>query len=192
MRRLRLLVVVAVAVLVAPTASAASNDPLRAQQWDLDRIGAEAAWPVGTGHGVTVAVIDSGVDLHHEDLAGQLVPGHDFVDDDDDPQDAYGHGTHVAGIIGAIADNRRGIAGVAPGAKLMPVRVLDATGSGSLDNVVAGIRWAVAHGAKVLNLSLGEDTQSILGPSFGDALQEAWKAGAIPVVAAGNQFLTGS
>ena len=74
----------------------------------------------------------------------------------------------------------------------MPVRVLGPDGSGNLDDVVAGIRWAVAHGARVINLSLGEDTQTLLGPAFGDALREAWAAGAVPVVSAGNQFLTGS
>src|SRR5205823_6398924 len=107
-------------------------------------------------------------------------------------QDAYGHGTHVTGIVAALAGNGKGVAGVAPGVKILPVRVLDDHGSGSLDNVVAGIHWAVDHGAKVVNLSLGEDTQPLLGPAFGDALRWAWSKGAIPVVAAGNQFLTGS
>ena len=193
MRRLASLFLGAAALLLLPsTAHAGTADPFRASQWNLDRIGAPAAWRVATGSGVTVAVVDSGVDLRHEDLAGQLLPGHDFVDNDDDPQDAYGHGTHVAGIIGALADNGKGVAGVAPGVKLLPVRVLDDRGSGSLDNVVAGIHWAVDHGAKVVNLSLGEDTQPLFGPAFGDALRWAWSHGAIPVVAAGNQFLAGS
>ena len=193
MRRLVwVFLVVGALVLLPSTAHGAGGDPYRSSQWSLDRIGAEAAWRVGDGSGVTVAVIDSGVDLHHEDLAAQLVPGHDFVDGDDDPQDAYGHGTHVAGIVAAVAGNGKGIAGVAPGAEVMPIRVLDEHGSGSVENVVAGIRWATAHGAKVINLSLGEDTQALLGPSFSSALREAWAAGAIPVVAAGNEILASS
>jgi subtilisin family serine protease len=180
-------------LLLAPAAPAsAAADPARAKQWYLDRIGADAAHRVADGSGVVVAVVDSGVDLTHQDLAGRLVPGHDFVDDDDVPQDAFGHGTHVAGVIAADAGNDRGIAGVAPGAKVMPIRVLGPDGSGSLDDVVAGVRWAVAHGAKVVNLSLGEDTQALLGPPFGEVLREAWAAGVVPVVSAGNQFLTGS
>lgn len=193
MRRRHLSFLLLVVVLVALGAPAtAAGDPARGRQWNLDIIGADAARAVANGSGITVAVVDSGVDLHHEDLQGQLVPGHDFVEDDDDPQDAYGHGTHVAGIIAAVAGNSKGIAGVAPGAKVMPVRVLGPDGSGTLDDVVAGVRWAVQHGAKVINLSLGEDTQALLGPAFGDVLREAWAAGAVPVVSAGNQILTGS
>jgi subtilisin family serine protease len=190
-RRLSLVLPLGLVLALAAPADAA-GDPARARQWNLDRIGADAARRVADGSGVVVAVVDSGVDLTHEDLVGKLVPGHDFVDGDDVPQDAYGHGTHVAGLITAATGNGRGIAGVAPGAKVMPVRVLGADGSGSLDDVVAGVRWAVAHGAKVVNLSLGEDTQALLGPTFGDVLREAWAAGVVPVVSAGNQFLTGS
>jgi subtilisin family serine protease len=185
-----LLLVVALLATAAP--ASAAGDPARSRQWDLDVIGADAAHRVADGAGVVVAVVDSGVDLQHEDLAGHLVPGHDFVDDDDVPQDEFGHGTHVAGLITAAAGNGRGIEGVAPGAKVMPIRVLGADGSGNLDDVVAGIRWAIVHGAKVINLSLGEDTQTLLGPAFGDALREAWAAGVVPVVSAGNQFLAGS
>jgi subtilisin family serine protease len=181
-----------VLLLASAAPAAAAGDPARGRQWDLDVIGADAAHRVADGSGVVVAVVDSGVDLAHEDLAGRLVPGHDFVDDDDTPQDGFGHGTHVAGIIAAAAGNGLGIEGVAPGAKVMPIRVLGSDGSGNLDDVVAGVRWAVAHGAKVVNLSLGEDTQALLGPAFGDVLREAWAAGVVPVVSAGNQFLTGS
>jgi subtilisin family serine protease len=190
-RHLSLLLPVVVLLALAGPATAA-GDPARSRQWDLDVIGADAAHRVADGTGVTVAVVDSGVDLQHEDLVGHLVPGHDFVDDDDVPQDAFGHGTHVAGLIAATPGNDRGIAGIAPGAKVMPVRVLGPDGSGNLDDVVAGIRWAVAHGARVINLSLGEDTQTLLGPAFGDALREAWAAGVVPVVSAGNQVLAGS
>lgn len=190
-RHLLLLVVAALVVGFAAPAGAAT-DPARSRQWNLDRIGAEAAWSRGDGSGVTVAVIDSGVDLAHEDLAGRLVAGRDFVDDDDEPQDANGHGTHVAGIIAAARGNGRGIVGVAPGARIMPLRVLDATGSGLVEDVVAAVRWAIEHDADVVNLSLGEDTQALFGSSLADVLQEAWDAGVVPVVSAGNQFIVGS
>ena len=177
---------------VLPSARAATNDVLRGRQWNLDKVGAEAAWPIANGSGVTVAVVDSGVDFQHEDLQGKLVPGRDFVDKDDDAQDQQGHGTHVAGLIGAATGNGRGIAGVAPGVKILPVRVLDANGEGTLADVIDGIRWATANGAKVINLSLGDELQSIFGPGFSDALRDAWDAGVVCVVAAGNQFVTGS
>ena len=187
MRRFVLAVVALIGL--STLASAAATDTARDQQWALDRIGADAARRAGTGEGVIVAVIDTGVDLAHEDLAGQLVPGWDFVDDDATPQDVNGHGTHVAGVIAAATGNGRGVAGVAPGAKVMPLRVLDADGAGSIDDVVAAVRWAVDHGADVVNLSLSEDATAILGQSFSDTLREAWDAGVVPVVAAGNEQL---
>jgi subtilisin family serine protease len=168
----------------------ATTDPGRPQQWGLDRINAGAER--GQGEGVTVAVIDSGIDRSHVDLRDNVLDGADIVGHDSDPSDENGHGTHVAGIIAAEAGNGAGVVGVAPKAKLLPVRVLDADGTGSVDDVVAGMHWAIAHGAKVLNLSLGEDTQTLLGPSLGDAINEAWKNGVITVIAAGNDYLLGS
>jgi subtilisin family serine protease len=188
-RRALALVVVLVAALTAVPARAA-DDPGRAEQWALDRI--DAAHARGDGTGITVAVIDSGIDLAHVDLRDRIVPGVDLVGGDEVPQDENGHGTHVAGIIGATRGNGAGIAGVAPGVSIMPVRVLDADGAGSLDTVVDGIHWAIAHGAEVLNLSLSEDTQAVLGPALSDALRDAWDAGVVPVVAAGNQYVLGS
>ena len=128
-RHLLLLVAAALALSV-PAPAGAAADPARPRQWNLDRIGAEAAWSRADGSGITVGVVDSGVDLAHEDLAGRIVAGRDFVDDDDVPQDAYGHGTHVAGIIAAARGNGRGIVGVAPGARIMPLRVLGPDGGG--------------------------------------------------------------
>ncbi|MEA3019788.1 MAG: serine protease [Actinomycetota bacterium] len=179
----------AVAV-VPPAAGAVSADPLRSQQWALDRI--NEASVRGRGDGVIVAVVDTGIDLQHVDLRGRILPGTDIYSNDGDPQDENGHGTHVAGIIAADAGNGVGVAGVAPGAKLLPVRVLGPDGSGSSDDVIAGIRWAVAHGARVINLSIGDETQAVLGSTFSDALREAWKAGVVCVVAAGNQYVLGS
>ena len=102
----------------------AAGDPLRARQWNLDMIGADQAHAVSTGAGAVVAVVDSGVQANHPDLAGRLGPGTDLVDHDATPQDGNGHGTHVAGIIGAATGNGVGIASVAPGATIMPIRVL--------------------------------------------------------------------
>jgi subtilisin family serine protease len=179
------------------------DDPVFEQglQWGLDRIGAPAAWSRGTGRGMTIAVIDSGIDLEHPDLRDKIVGSVSCIGADGDPdacegsaQDDNGHGTHVAGIALASTDNGVGIAGVAPDARLLSVRVLandcDAEGctaSGTSSDVSAGIRWAVDHGADVINLSLGGGTlQSTLGCSFCDAIDDAWSEGVIAVIAAGN------
>lgn len=184
-------VVAAVGGTVRP-AGAMPDDELADKQWGLTQISAEPAWAVGRGAGIVIAIVDTGVDLDHPDLAGKIVPGYDFVDDDDVAQDEHGHGTHVAGIAAAHTGNGIGIAGVAPDAKIMPVRVLDEEGSGSGADVAAGIRWAADQGAHVINLSLGENTQAVLGPSFDAAIEEAWSKGAICVVAAGNDFVLSS
>jgi len=137
-----------------------------------------------------VAVVDTGVKVDHPDLAGQILPGHDFVDGTDLMHDGNGHGTHVTGIIAAIEGNGVGIEGVAPLAHIVPVRVLDDGGSGSDANVAAGVDYAVAHGADVINLSLGGTVLSTLLPSAsGDAVQRAIKAGVVVVAAAGNDSL---
>ncbi|MGH9196399.1 MAG: S8 family serine peptidase, partial [Acidimicrobiia bacterium] len=178
-------------VLLTPTAAWASNDPLFAQQWALAKVGAEQAWSTGKGSGITIAIVDSGVDLAHEDLAPKLVPGFDFVENDHDPRDENNHGTHVAGIAAAVTGNSRGVAGAAPDAKIMPVRVLDEEGEGGSDDVEAGIRWATDHGARVINLSLGELTpiRLVLGSSIEDGLNYAWARGVVPVLAAGNDLV---
>jgi subtilisin family serine protease len=177
------------------TASGFPNDPLYSKQWGLTQIKAPAAWARHvTGRGVTIAVIDTGVDLGHPDLRKQLVKGTDIVDGDtacpQGPQDQYGHGTHVAGIAAAVTNNGIGVAGTAPDAKIMPVRVLDASGSGSTANIAAGIRWAADHKAKVLNLSLGElpvvGQLQPLNQEIEDAVNYAWSKGALVVASAGN------
>jgi thermitase len=144
------------------------------------------------GSGITIAVIDTGVNAAHEDLAGQVLQGADFVTgtvDDDYAGDSsyanvdfHGHGTHVAGIA-AAADNTVGGLGGAPGASILPVRILDEGGSGSTDNLVSGIMWAADHGADVINMSLG-------GPSCASteqaAVEYAESQGVVIVAAAGN------
>jgi subtilisin family serine protease len=174
---------------LAISAGASAADPMRSQQWGLDMIHADAAHSTSTGSGVVVAVVDTGVYAPHEDLAGRLVAGHDFIQNDDTPQDENGHGTHVSGIVAADANNGKGIEGVAPGAKIMPIRVLDANGEGDADTVAKGIDWAVDHHADVINLSLGGSAvDSIIGSDekFTAAVQNATTHGVVVVAAAGN------
>ena len=125
-------------------------------QWMHDMVNSYAAWGVTTGSSnIVVAVIDSGVDGGHEDLQGALVGGYDFVDDDSDPSDGNGHGTHCAGIIGARMNNGVGGVGIAPNVSIMPVRVLDNQGYGEDDAIINGIYYAVDNGADIISMSLG-------------------------------------
>lgn len=182
-------------LLVPGIAGAAPNDERYPSQWGLHVIGASAAWTVSEGQGAIVAVVDTGVDPGHRDLQGRLLPGRDFVDDDDDPADENGHGTMVAGIVAARTNNGVDVASVAPRARILPVRVLDGDGTGTSQNVAQGIRWAVGEGADVINLSLAQDGPGgggLLGgellrdPSVADAIRDAARDGAVVVVAAGN------
>jgi serine protease len=173
----------------APEEPSSGPDPLLEEQWALDALDLPAAWASSTGCGATIAVVDSGVDLDHPDLRDHLVPGIDLVDGDDEPDDENGHGTHVAGIAAADADNGIGITGAAPCADIMPVRVLDADGAGADTTIAAGIRWAADHGADVINLSLGESGivgRLRAGGELNDAILDAHEQGALVVAAAGN------
>lgn len=196
----------AAGLLVSP-ASAETSDPLRPQQWGLDQVQAEPAWATSTGTGVVVAVVDSGVDLSHPDLSANLVGGATFVDcgrgggpcgngdwrgKDGEGQDADTHGTHVSGIVAAVTDNGLGVAGTAPDAKVMPIKALE-DGSGSFEDIAAGITYAVDHGADVVNLSLGAlpGVQALtitgLESSVTDAIAYATANGVLVVAAAGNE-----
>ena len=156
--------------------------------WGLDNVGAPEVWAGGenfdgvSGAGVTVAVIDTGVDLDHPEFQGRLVPGYDFVDDDNEADDGNSHGTHVAGTIAGASDGA-GITGVAPDAKIMPIRVLDDEGYGWTSDIIAGVRWAADNGADVINLSLGGGGYS---KAMADAIAHASGLGAVVVMAAGN------
>jgi subtilisin family serine protease len=187
------------------------DDPLLAHQWNLDQIRVREAWARGArGAGVIIAIIDSGIDLAHPEFAGKLVPGIDMFEELGNrnagldpyqgepvnheecsgPWDQAGHGTSVAGIAAAAADNGFQIAGVAPKAKIMPVKI------GGTDPYFAtvgpGIRWAVDHGARVLNLSLGFAPEAghpeyvLYEADIDAAVQYAWARGAVIVGAAGN------
>ncbi|MCR5138511.1 MAG: S8 family serine peptidase [Oscillospiraceae bacterium] len=131
------------------------SDPGGAYQYQHDMVNTYEAWGVSTGAGVTVAVVDSGVDYTHPDLAGKVIPGGDYVEGDGDPMDEDGHGTHVAGIIAAAMGNGEGGAGIAPDAKIYAVRVLDADGLGYNEWIIAGYYDAADSGAKIINMSLG-------------------------------------
>ncbi|MFD4788959.1 type VII secretion-associated serine protease mycosin, partial [Streptomyces sp. NPDC058459] len=186
--------------LVLLPASAAHADGIRAQQWGLSALHLSEAWRTTRGQGVTVAVLDTGVEDDHPDLAGNVLPGKDMVGFGAGPGDrAWArHGTAMAGIIaghGHGPGNGSGIMGVAPEAKILPVRVIledkdPARGKArvSRGNALAdGIRWAADHGADVINLSLGDDSDSA-HPEAGEdeAVQYALRKGVIVVASAGN------
>ena len=168
---MRWIVIALVFLAAVPATALAAADPLRGRQWGLDVVESDPAHRVTRGGGATVAVIDSGVRANHPDLGGRLLPGHDFVDDDGTPQDGDGHGTHVSGIVAANADNGVGVSSVAPAAMVLPVRVLDDQGAGSVGDVAKGIDFAVSDGADVINLSLGQDV-AIIGAPTDDSVSD--------------------
>ena len=176
---------VASCLAIAPPVHAAA-DPLLAQQWGLFAIGADRVWTTTTGQDVIVAVVDSGSGPH-PDLAENLLPGRSIIgtveSQDGRDIDASGHGTHVAGIIAAVANNGIGGSGVAPNAKILPIQVLDQAGQGDARDVAAGVRFAADNGARVINLSLGGATES---SSLTQAITYANDKGVLVVAAAGN------
>jgi subtilisin family serine protease len=206
MLRRAALLLAALPLLAAGSAQARTpNDPLAKLQGNLRQIAAPQGWDVARGGAVTVAVVDSGVDLRHPDLRANLwrnpgeIPGNgidddgngivddvhgaDFVDGDGEPQDRHGHGTHVAGVLGARGGNGIGLAGVAWRVRLMAVRVLDADNAGSTETVARGIDYAVAGGARVVNVSVNSDVDD---PALDAALSRAERAGVLVVASAGN------
>lgn len=148
-------------------------------------INATTGWDAQTGNSsVTIAIIDTGVDLDHPDLANKIVTGYDFVNDDTSPNDDNGHGTHVAGIAAAQTNNSVGIAGVCWGCMIMPVKILNAAGSGSVADEADGITFAVDHDANVINLSIGGSSDS---STEREAMQYAYDHGVVSVCATGNE-----
>lgn len=171
---------------VTASAYVPPNDLYFTEQWNLSLINLPYAWAITTGSDiVTIAVIDSGVDFSHEDLVGIFVPGYDFVRNDPFPDDENGHGTHVTGIIAALTNNSKGVAGVAWGqrVKIIPLKVMDETGTGSGFNFAKAVVYAVDHGAKIINVSLGASQPSSVEYS---AVRYAYVNDVIVVCAAGN------
>lgn len=160
------------------------GDPDWVLQYGLISLRAPQGWDYSTGsEAVTIAILDTGVDLNHLDLAGKIVPGYDFVNHDALAQDDNGHGTHVAGIAAASGNNGIGVVGVSWGARIMPVKVLNAGGNGSFATLAEGIAWAADHGAQIVNLSLGGASPSAV---LEEAVNYAVGKGVVLVAAAGN------
>ncbi len=192
--------VLAFTALLPAGSGGASDDAFYDKQWGMEKIGAPAAWTVTKGAGVRIGIVDTGIDLTHEDLAGKVVASASCVNSGGDPakcagsaQDDYGHGTHVAGIAAALTGNGKGVAGVAPDAQFVIAKAF-AGASGTAADVIAGVKWVVDHGAQVVNLSLGDAlfvTAATFGTALSDAVNYAWSHGAVPVVASGNEDLFG-
>ncbi|GLY05217.1 type VII secretion-associated serine protease mycosin [Actinoplanes sp. NBRC 101535] len=179
-------------VALVPAAAPATAEPgftndssVRGDQWQLRTLDLEDAWLYADGTGVTVAVIDSGVDAHHPDLEGQVLTGVDLVDEDAATvTDPVGHGTTVSAIIAGRGDDDSGVVGIAPKARILPVRVLDEENRYDDALIVArGLRWAVDHGARVVNLSLGGSGSS---PTLAAAIDYAFAKDVVVVACTGN------
>ncbi len=193
--------IVRAASTIPPPPSASPEEPYvfndtyyASRQWPLQRSSFARAWQLVQEHGLTtqivrVAVIDSGVDFNHPDLAGRLLFGINYITPGVMPNDDFGHGTHVTGIIAAIANNGRGIAGGAPNVEIDPLKMLGSTGGGSITNLIRAICDAADRGADVINMSLEIPTGAI-SPSTADSIQSAVDyahgKGSLVVAAAGN------
>jgi len=167
----------------AAQALGSPDDPGFVNQWGMITVQATQAWDVTTGSpSINIAILDTGVDLDHPDLADKIVDNKNFSSSNT-TDDVYGHGTHVAGIAAAITNNGIGVAGLGYAATIMNVKVLGDTGSGTYSSVASGIIWAADNGADVINLSLGGTSES---QTLQDAVNYAWSRGVVVVAAAGN------
>jgi hypothetical protein len=167
------------------TQATAPNDLLYSRyQWNLPMIDTEVGWNVGKGsEKVIVAVVDTGVDIDHPDLKGRLLTGYNVINPDSPPMDDVGHGTHVSGVISAMVNNGEGVAGMTWYNPILPVKVLDETGAGNTYNVAQGIIWAADHGAKVINMSLGNYADANF---LHDAIRYAYDKDIVLIAASGN------
>ena len=158
------------------------SQPLEVLPWGIDRIDAELAWTTTVADPIKVAIIDTGIDISHPDLKDNIKGGMSAVGYTTSYNDDNGHGTHVAGIVGAI-DNTVGVIGVGPQIDLYAVKVLDRRGSGYLSDIIEGLDWVIANGMQVVNMSLGTSADVL---SFHEAIQKVNAAGITQVAAVGN------
>ncbi|HSJ00091.1 MAG TPA: S8 family peptidase, partial [Patescibacteria group bacterium] len=164
-------------------AAVSVNDPMTAGQYSLDRMRVRDAWSLSKGGAGIVAVLDTGVQPDHPDLSGRVLPGRDFVNNDSNAADDNGHGTWVAGIIAAKPNDGYGMAGISWSDKILPVKIMNGSGTGTTSALVNGIIWAADNGATVINMSVGGFPYS---QAVQDAVTYAWNKGAVLVGAAGN------
>lgn len=157
-------------------------------QWNLKKINIEQAWNITTGNdSIIAAVIDTGVDCDHPEMIGHCIPGFDFVNNDTDPSDDGGHGTHVAGLIVGNSNNKSGIASPAWRGKILPIKALDNTGTGLVTTVAMGIRYATDNDAQIINMSIGNrDPFTPIPSAYKDALDYAYYHNVVLIAAAGN------
>ncbi len=160
------------------------NDQYFSDQWGLTNVQGPEAWDITQGSpGISIAILDTGIDMDHPDLAAKIVSDANFTDSPTSDYNGHSHGTHVAGIAAAISDNGIGVAGLGHDCSLMNVKVLDDSGYGLFSWVAEGIIWAADNGADVINLSLGGDLPSL---AMEEAVDYAWSMGVVIVAAAGN------
>lgn len=166
-----------------------SNDPYAGSQWHLPKISAGAAWDLSQGANITIAILDSGVLASHPDLSARIVPGWNFYGNNADTADATGHGTSVAGAAAAMTDNGIGVSGVAGAARIMPIRVSDATGYAYYSTIAQGVTFAADNGARVANASFAGVFKSA---SVASAAQYLKSKGGLLFVSAGNSNINES
>src|SRR5690242_15995533 len=159
------------------------NDPYYFSAWHLPKIGAADAWDHSMGAGVTVAVLDSGVDAAHPDLSTRMIPGWNFFDNNSNTSDVYGHGTVAAGTVAAASNNSTGVASVSGQSKIMPIRVTDTSGAGYTSMIASGLIYAADRGVRVANVSFANMPGRA---AIVNASQYMKDKGGLVVVAAGN------
>lgn len=167
------------------SAAATADDPYFSSAWHLPLIGAPAAWDLSRGEDIVIAILDTGINGAHADLAGRTVPGWNFYDGNSDTSDVNGHGTAVAGAAAASTNNAAGVASVAPGAYLMPVRIADPGAYAYWSTVAQGLTWAADQGVKVANISYNGVSAS---STVQAAAQYLKNRGGVTVVSAGNSY----
>lgn len=164
--------------------AATANDPYFGSAWHLNRISVPTAWDKTQGSGVTIAILDSGIDAGHADLSSRLVAGWNFYDNNSNTADVHGHGTGVAGAAAATTNNGTGVASVAGQARIMPIRIADSAATGYISMIAQGITWAADQGARVINISYD---RLWTFSSVVSAADYAKKKGTVVIVAAGNR-----